>query len=251
MKELDFIRFTVLPVQVLLTVVFVIGAIYVILKLLKRYLFVLVKSEDWNRKIEASGARISTSVWIFTGFLLLIYMLNNSFLVTLVMLAVILVIGGKYWRDIINGLVVKFENRIEPGDFLTNDQYTGVIMALGFRGVNIRLESGDLAFISYRNLNDFKVRKLEQELKSEMISINFKFKPDIPVAVAVKKLKVETLQIPYTMLTQSVKVEVVDLDETGSLLRVLVHSQSAETGKLVELALRQVLFEKDLLTTPK
>ena len=49
------------------------------------------------------------------------------------------------------------------------------------------------------------------------------------------------------MLTQSVKVEVVELDETGSTLRVLVHAQNIESGKLLEMELNQVMKQLEMV----
>jgi small-conductance mechanosensitive channel len=247
MKELDIINFSVLPVELLLGVALVLGFTYVLLKLVKRYLFVVVKSEHWNERIVNSWARIEISVWLTAGALMLIYLLNNSFLVTIVLIVVALVVGGKYWRDLINGVFVKFENKITVGDFISSETYKGIVIVLGNRGLQIRMDGGDMAFVPYRNLSDYKIRKMDQSMLSEMSSIILKIKPEVAVDSAVMKLKRTVLQIPYTMLTQPVKVEVVELDETGSTLRVLVHSQTAESGKLLEMELKQVLGTLDLI----
>lgn len=245
MKELDFISFSVLPAQTLVSVSIVIAVVYLLLKLVKRYLFVVVKREDWNRRIEAAWPRIDTSIWIGTGFLLLIYMLNNSFLITLVMLAVVLVIGGKYWRDIINGVIIKFEHKIADGDFFTNAQYKGVITQLGARGLQIRMDGGEVAFVPYRSLNEYKIRKIDGALKSELNSVLLSVKPSIPIDAAMAKIKRMVLEIPYTNLTQAVKIEVVELTKESSILRVLVHTPNFETGKLLELELRnQMTLQK-------
>lgn len=245
MKELDFISFSVLPAQTLVSVSIVIAVVYLLLKLVKRYLFVVVKREDWNRRIEAAWPRIDTSIWIGTGFLLLIYMLNNSFLITLVMLAVVLVIGGKYWRDIINGVIIKFEHKIADGDFFTNAQYKGVITQLGARGLQIRMDGGEVAFVPYRSLNEYKIRKIDGALKSELNSVLLSVKPSIPIDAAMATIKRIVLEIPYTNLTQAVKIEVVELTKESSILRVLVHTPNFETGKLLELELRnQMTIQK-------
>ena len=239
MNDLDFVGFSILPAQILASVVIVVLMVYLLLKLVKRYLFVVIKSEEWNGKIDAAWPRIETSMWIGIGFLLLVFMLNNSFLVTLVLLAVILIVGGKYWRDIINGVIIKFEHKIALGDFFSNEQFKGVITQLGARGLQIRMDGGEVAFVPYRSLNEYKIRKVDGELKSEMISVLVKVNSSFNVGTAIQKLKVAVLQIPYTVLTQPVKVEVVELDESGSTLRILAHAQNIESGKLLELALTQ------------
>ncbi len=238
MKDLDFIGLSILPAQILVSVVAIIGLVYLILQLIQRYLFVFVKSEDWQRKIETSWPRIETSIWIGISFLLLIFMLNNSFLVTLVLLAVILVIGGKYWRDVINGIVIKFEHKISVGDFFSNDHFNGVITQLGARGLQIRMDGGEVAFVPYRSLNEYKIRKVDGELKSELNSILVNVKSSIPIDSAMAQLKRIVLEIPYTNLTQAVKIEVVELSEDGSALRVLAHTPNFETGKLLEKELK-------------
>jgi len=248
MIEINDISIAALPLQALLLVGFVLLVTFLMLKVVKRYLFVVVKSELWHQRIEDSWVRISLAIWLSISFMLLIFMLNKSFLITVVVLGVAFVVGGRYWRDVINGIIVKFENRLANGDFLSNDDYSGVIVELGVRGLQIRLTGGDVAFISYRNLSDFKVRKLERDLKSELCSITVKFKPEITVESAIKTLRRAAMIIPYTLLTQAAKVEVVELTETGVSLRVLIHTHSAESAKLVELALKSTLKEQNLIS---
>jgi hypothetical protein len=67
MRELDSISFTVLPIQILVAVAVCLGLTYILLKLVKRYLFVVVKSESWNQKIEDSWHRIQIGVWLFVS----------------------------------------------------------------------------------------------------------------------------------------------------------------------------------------
>jgi small-conductance mechanosensitive channel len=206
-----------------------------------------VKSERWNEIIDKSWPRIEIGIWIATTGFILIYLLNHSFLVTLVILIIGLVIGGKYWRDLINGVFIKFENKIAEGDYLANSDFKGVVNQMGNRGLQIRIDGGELAFIPYRNLGGYKIRKVDRSFNSEMSSIVVKINPSFPVDAAVSKLKKAVLQIPYTMLTRPVKVEVIELNETGSTLRVLVHAQTLESGKLLEMELKQVLKQLEML----
>lgn len=163
------------------------------------------------------------------------------------MLVIAVITGGKYWRDLINGVFITFEHKIIEGDFISSDKYSGVVSKMGARGVQIRLDGGDLAFVTYSSLNDYKIRKLDRTFKSEMCSIIIKMKPEEAVDSAISKLKKAVLQIPYTMLTEPVKVEVVELNETGSTLRVLVHAQTIESAKMLEMELIQVLTAKNLI----
>lgn len=244
----DYISISGLPLQALLIVGLILLCTFFALKLIKRYLFMVVKSELWHQRIEFSWPKIEMGIWIIVSFLLLVFMLNKSFLVTLILLVVIFVVGGRYWRDVVNGIIVKFENRIAQGDFLSSNEYSGVIIELGVRGIQVRLAGGDIAFISYRNLSDFQVRKLERDLKSELCSVTVKFKPEITVESAIRILRKEAMLIPYTLLTKQAKVEVVQLDESGALLRVLLHTQSAESAKLVEMALISELKKNEYLS---
>tara|TARA_R110002050_G_scaffold109799_1_gene221446 strand:+ start:197466 stop:198215 length:750 start_codon:yes stop_codon:yes gene_type:complete len=237
-----------LPLQALLLVGLVILGTFFTMQLSKRYLFMLVKSEVWHQRIESSRPRIEMGVWVIISFLLLVFMLNISFLVTLILIVVVIVVGGRYWRDVVNGIVIKFENRIAQGDFLSSHEYSGVIVELAVRGLQIRLAGGDIAFIAYRNLSDYQVRKLERDLKGELCSVTVKFKPKNSVESAIKTLRKEAMVIPYTLLTEQAKVEVVELDESGVLLRVLLHTQSAESAKLVEMALKSALSAQNLLS---
>lgn len=223
--------------------------VYLVLKLVKRYLFVLIPTDFLNQYITKAWSRIELVIWVLVMVLSMVYLLNQSYLVTLVILAVILTLGSRYWKDAIAGITLKFENRIAIGDYLSSDAYSGVVEYLGFRGTQIRMDNGEHAFILYRSLHDFKVRKLARELTSEMSSVLVKFKAEIPVEIAVQKLKEEVLNIPYTMLTYPVQVEVVEVDDLGTTLRAIIHTQSSQSGKLAEKSLGITLTRLKLLAS--
>ena len=233
-----------LPFKALLFVAFLNGVVFFGLRVIKRYLFVLIKSEKWNDIIKRTWGRITLIIWLTIWILSLIFLLNKSFMVTVVMLSLVLIMGGKYWRDVIAGLTVKFEDRITEGDFLTKEDYEGVVQELGIRGILLRMKNGENAFIPYRNLTDFKVRKLDRGVKNELNTVIVKFNPKIPMDTAMDQLRVEILQIPYTILTQPVQIEVVEVDETGTTLRAVLHTQTHNAGKLTEKALLLTLSEQ-------
>ena len=49
---------------------------------------------------------------------------------------------------------------------------------MSLRGLQVRLKSGDVAFVAYSSFNDFKVRKMNNDLKSEMCSVTLRIKPE-------------------------------------------------------------------------
>lgn len=221
--------------------------VFFVLRVIKRYLFVFIKTEKWNEIIKRTWGRISLIIWLITWVLSLIFLLNRSFSVTVAMLVLVLIIGGKYWRDIIAGITIKFENRITVGDFLSQIDYEGVIEELGIRGILLRMKNGENAFIPYRILTDFKVRKLDRGAKNELNTVIVKFIPSIPMETAMNQLRVEILQIPYTILTQPVQIEVVEADESGTTFRAVLHTQSPDAGKLAEKALLQSLESQNIM----
>jgi len=236
-----------LPFKALFLIAFLNASVYFILRIIRRYLFVVIKSEKWINQITATWGKITLVIWVFVWLLSLVFLLNKSFLITVVMLALIIVIGGKYWRDVVAGLTVKFEDRISKGDYLTKDEYEGVVQQMGIRGILIRIKNGENAFIPYRNLTDFRVRKLDRGVKNELNTVLVQFKPDIPMDLAMEKLRIEILQIPYTLLTQPVQIEVVEVDNTGTTIRAVLHTQSQDSGKLAEKALLETLSKQGLI----
>ena len=116
MIEIGNIAISGLKLNVLLISAVVVLITYLGLKLAKRYLFMFIKSQIWSQRIEESWVRIELGVWLFVFFIILVFLLNNSFLVTIVVLLLVFAIGGRYWRDVLNGIVLKFENQISKGD---------------------------------------------------------------------------------------------------------------------------------------
>lgn len=236
-----------LPFRALFLIGLLNATVYFILRVIRRYLFVVIKSEKWITKITSIWGKISLITWVLVWLLSLVFLLNKSFLITVVMLALFMVIGGRYWRDILAGLTVKFEDRISKGDYLTKDEYEGVVQQMGVRGILIRMKNGENAFIPYRNLTDFRVRKLDRGVKNELNTVMVQFKPDISMDLAMEKLRIEILQIPYTLLTQSVQIEVVEVNEAGTTIRAVLHTQSQDFGKLAEKALLETLQNQKLI----
>ena len=236
-----------LPFKAILFVAFLNVLLFFILKLVKRYLFVFIKSEEWGDRITQTWGKITLVLWGVLWVLSIIFLLNKSFWTTVVLLALFVIIGGRYWRDIIAGLTIKFEDRISEGDYLTKDEYEGVIQNIGFRGIMLHMKNGENAFIPFRNITEFKVRKLDREVKNELNTVLVKFKPEISMDAAIDKLRIEMLQIPYTILTQSIQIEVIDVEESGTTVRAVLHTQSSDSGKLAEKALLSTLRSQKLL----
>lgn len=238
-----------LTVKLLLSVI-VVNAIAIWLwRLVKRYLFVFITSEIWKERIYHAWNKIEIilSIILLVGSVL--FLLNQSVIITSVLLIFILVLGGRYWIDAFSGWILKFENRIAEGDFISSEAYKGTVLNLGFRGVQLRLKDGELAFVPYRKVVDFSVRKLDKEQKNEMNTFQLQLAANIPVDKAVKLVEKEVLQIPYTILSRPVMVEVVQLLDEVLKIRVVMYTRSTEGGKLAERALNMSLKKKALLVS--
>jgi small-conductance mechanosensitive channel len=238
-----------LPFKALLLITAINLLILFGLRITKRYLFVFIKSEKWNAKVKRAWPKIHLIIWLMAWVLSIIYLLNQSFLVTGVMLALVILLGGKYWRDVVSGITLKLEDRVSVGDFLTKQDYEGVVEELGIRGMLLRIKNGENAFIPYRDLTNFRVRKLDRGVKNELNTVVVKFLPALAMDIAIEKLRNEILLIPYTILTQPVQIEVEKVSDSGTTLRAVLHTQSHDTGKLAEKALLLSLHQQNLIVT--
>lgn len=238
---------TGLTLRLLLSVVIINVVAVFAWRLIKRYLFVLITSDLWRERIQDAWSKIEIILSLIMLIGSVLFLLNQSVIITSILLVFVLVLGGRYWVDAFSGWIIKFENRISEGDFISSEAYKGTVLKLGFRGLQLRLKTGDLAFVPYRKVIDFSVRKLDKEQKNEMNTFQIELTTKIPVDKAVKQVEKEVLQIPYTVLSRPVNVEVVQLLDEVLKLRVVMYTRSTEGGKLAERALFLALKNQQLL----
>ncbi len=236
-----------LPFKALITVALINVVVFFGLRLIKKYLFFVIKSENWRLRISKTWSRIALVVWTVIWLVSIIYLLKMNFLVTVVLLGLIILLGWKFWGDVIAGITIKIEDRVSIGDFLSKSPYEGLVNNLGVRGIQLRMNNGENAFIPYRHLTDFKVRKTDGDVKSELHTVEVSFKPEIAIDKAMRKLQNEVLQVPYTLLTQPVKIEIVESTDMSTILRTVIPTQSSEYGKFAEKALLIALKKQGLL----
>lgn len=247
MNSLDYIEQLNLPIGALIGVALINTLLFLVLKLIRKYLFVLIKSDLIIERVTSIWERITVVIWITMIVFSIIYLLNQSFVITTVILALMLLLGGKYWLDVATGIILRIENRVAVGDYLSNDQYKGLVQNIGVRGLQLRLNTGEDAFVTYRQLSDFVVRKMDNDHHNEINTITVTIKPEYTVDIAVQKLRTEILLIPYTILTKPVQIEVIDTDESGTQLRAVLFTQTNDSGKLAEKALIHNLGNQELL----
>lgn len=238
-----------LTVKLLLSVVVFNGVVFLAWRLVKRYLFVFITSDLWKERIHNAWSKIEIVLGMLMVVGSVLFLLNQSVVVTSVLLLFILVIGFRYWVDAFSGWVIKFESRINEGDFISSQEYKGTVLKMGIRGVQLRLKNGELAFVPYRKVTDFKVRKLDKEQKNEMHTFQLSLRNQMPVDRAVKQVEKEVLEIPYTVLSRPVKVEVEQMTDDVLKLRVVMFTRSTEGGKLAERAIMISLQNQQLLAS--
>ncbi len=222
-------------------------AIYVLLYLLSRYTFVFVRSEQWQDRMKQQWAKVELVVWVLYALGAIIVMLNRSMTVTLIILTLVVLLGWRYWRDVVAGLTLRLENRIIKGDYLIGSDYSGVVERVGTRGITLKTDSGEIAFIPFRKLDEFKIRKMELEGKGEMTSLSLILKPGIHADKAVSEVRKSILVVPYILLTMPPHIEVTGIGSGGVEVRAVLYTKNRDDAKIAEMALKEVLRQRKLL----
>lgn len=236
--------------QDLLLVLVSAGLLYAILYIISRYGILLVTNEKRHRQMERVWPKIEVVLWIFFGVVTLVYLLNNSPLVAGFLVAGLAIAGWRYWRDLIYGIVGRFENRINLGDHLSKANVDGDVEHLGLFGLRLKLNSGDFLFIRYRDMDAYQIRKVSMDSYLHLATLNLRLKADKKMDALTGMIHQALLELPYVLVTRKIAVNLIQANENYAEFRAVFFTQNAEDAKLVELAMLESFKAIDQLYDP-
>ncbi|MBU2444173.1 MAG: mechanosensitive ion channel [Bacteroidetes bacterium] len=145
--------------------------LFILLKIIHMMLSYFTRGKEIKKTVLNVHLAVAVAAWaiFFLWGINLIFTVdfttNPLELVLIVVLFVIFVwLAG---RDILAGIILKFENSLELGNLITSDNTSGKIKKLGLRTVQLETETGELFTVPYTKISSEKVsiRRKENRYK--------------------------------------------------------------------------------------
>lgn len=152
-----------------ITAALIIGFFYVF----KRYVGPFLGSRKAIKKASVLAYRLEVLAWTLFSLLGIYMLLSDSLYITLVLLAVVMLAGRNFWRDLFSGVAFRLENKFEVGDPVRFEEYNGILDNVSPRNIQIKTDSEELVLIPFRKLSNavFVKRQAKGKLHSAKISI--------------------------------------------------------------------------------
>ncbi len=142
-----------------------IGAVvFVVVRIVQRYVFALVKDDFQLSLIRRWEFRAITLIWLIYGSWAMYHLIKSNFIVTLTILAVVMVFGWRNWMEFFTGIFLRLEQRIERGDILQTAEGSGKVEGFYFQSIGLQSTEGYITYLPYsRVTNDVVVQRTDQQ----------------------------------------------------------------------------------------
>lgn len=149
---------------------FIFGFFYVF----KRYVGPFLGSRKAIKKASVLAYRLEVLAWTVFSLFSIYLLLTDSLYITLVLLAVVMLAGINFWRDLFSGIAFRLENKFEVGDPVRFEDHNGILDNVSARNIQIKTDSEELVVIPFRKLSNavFVKRQAKGKLHSAKISIH-------------------------------------------------------------------------------
>lgn len=180
---------------------------------------------DSFRKYFAALEGIVWGVFLISSAL---FFIKHNFIFSLFLFLIILILCYWYFRfalrDYIAGLIFKFENRFSLNEVIEVAEMKGEIKNFYNRSIEIETESGNRIYLPYSMLLDV----ISSPQKVSETVLNFSFEISIPTAhqyeKVVDQLKKYIYSLPWSVLKNEPKINLIDETEDRYILRITLFS---------------------------
>lgn len=204
------------------------AGIYLFLYIIRMYIPVMFSGRIDNklfRKYFTIAEGLSWSLFLLTS--AFFFLKSNIFFSVLLFLSLLILL---YWfsqfalRDCIAGLVFKADNRFSVGDILVVGEVKGEIKQFHYRNIEIENENGNLILLPYTML--LGMISSPQKISETVLSYSFEISVtrDYPYNKAADLLKKHILSLPWAIIKNEPKIQLLKESENTLLLKITIFS---------------------------
>lgn len=157
-----------LGIDVVLLLMVLSAIIFGFFFILKKYIIPFLDSRKAIKKAKRTVFRMEVVTWFAFVLFALTRLMRESYIVTIVLLAVVAVVALNFWIDFFAGIRFKFEDKFKENDLIRFDTYSGTIEKISTTSIQIKTEDEELVFINYRKI--IRGTLIKQQAKGKLIS---------------------------------------------------------------------------------
>jgi len=192
-------------VQMLLLLLLIGGVIFASAYLVRNYILPFLESRKTKARAELTLFRLEVSSWgVFTLFALYELMRYNIWL-TVILVLVTGICGLNFFKDFFPGLIYRIEERFKVGDLLRLGEYSGEVMSIGVRNLQLKTEDEELILVPYASITNKEIVKLQA--KGRLISTKLTYQVE---RLLIDKIKTELPNwlraCPWAVVNESVHI---------------------------------------------
>jgi small-conductance mechanosensitive channel len=215
----------------------IIGAIlFGFFYVLRNYVIPFLGSRKAVKKGKLLTYRIEVFLWFVFTIFGLYQLLSDSLYITSVIVAIIILAGRNYWRDIIAGIIFKVENKFQERDPVRYENYNGVLDKIGRRNIQIKTDKEELVLIPFRKVSSaiFIKRQAKGKLHSAQLSLPLGAKSSEEV---MENIHDWIYQCPWSIVKENTSVKAIG----PGLIQVSVYAvDKASIDKTEEFLLHKI-----------
>ncbi len=181
------------------------AAVFLIVRIVQRYVLALVKDEYQRGLIRRWEYRAVTLIWLVYGSWALYHLIKSNFIVTLTILGVVLIAGWRSWMEFFAGIFLRLERRIEVGDVIQTDQGSGKVDHFNFQSLALQTDEGHLVHLPYSRITSGVVAQSTDQEKLLAQTFTLQYTSDNPQEVK-EYIKNLVYRCPWTAVLHPVNV---------------------------------------------
>lgn len=199
------------------------GALFLGLRLLKKALILILRSEYLRTAFQRNFPAIELLFWF--GFLLwgagVVFQdsFYNFFAVAVISAAFAAWLFWIAGRDWVAGIILRMQDALEVDEILQIGDLGGVVRRLGYLSIDIEADNGDLIKVPYRSITGQIYRNRKKRSRSEMQQMQI----EIPAALAAdasQTLRQLILNSPWVSVLNEPIIKKIESKEQGDVFEI-------------------------------
>lgn len=197
--------------------------------LLKRYVIPFLNSRKAIRKAQIKSFRFEVILWTVYAVFALYHLLAESIWISGIIIALIVLAGINFWRDLFSGIIFKLDNKFQAGDPVMFEGYTGIIEGIERRFLIVKTEHEELVRIPFRKVSAAVL--IRKQAKGKLVSGRFVLPEIGRDDKELEKLKHWIMNCPWIVSAENAQYSV-DAEEQASVSFYCVDQASVERAKI-------------------
>jgi hypothetical protein len=215
--------------------------LFFFLRIIKIVVPVLLERKNYRKNLGKHYPLIELFAWfLFFAWAIRHFLENNRLYAFGLFIALVVIIFLVLWfsKDFIAGIIFKVNERFSVNEWVKISDYSGKIVDLGRRTIEIELETGESVFIPYTiAMKEILIKSNPAEM---IISHTFSQKTSKKFSLleTIDKIKIAILSLPWSSLKKEPTIKPVAEDKSSFTFEITIYSPEKKYFHKIENSLK-------------